>query len=463
MANYRMRIGYGEPSDVPSWVPAAGEVATLTVANGGLANNFEDVCSSYYDPFRFVKITNSYGGGVKNPYWGDYGGQFFFSGGHSNSNDNSAVIMEYRENDIIFKRITDPAPFYGDNGAIGDTIYANANGDIQEYIDWIDGIPQSVENPGARMIYGEYNYLPSPYEAFNGQPGASHTYGIPVVIPPANGGATYGTILLTQNPAIGTQNQIGAISGHALDLIDTSATFPLWWYRHTDEHINEPLGGWNAPCLCTYIPEFNRVHMTHRGNSTAPRWYDIDIAENVTGVPWVDGTGTPFDYYLSDSIGGDAESGCQFHIPERGLLVCCWSKDSLVKIQWMDITDPDPTLGGTATLSQTLSTQMLASDPEFASRANWGAATWCPYSQRIICAGVEQDDEAAYEIEIPVDLEDDWTVTRAPYGTGQTFYPNNHTCHHRFGWDATIEAIVYHKFSLSGVADSVRVYKPRIL
>jgi hypothetical protein len=85
----------GAVAAVPSWIPAVGEMGTLTVANGKLANNYRSQCAPYFGEFWYVKTANTYGGATKNPYWGTYGCAQFFSGGHANTNDNTVTIAEY--------------------------------------------------------------------------------------------------------------------------------------------------------------------------------------------------------------------------------------------------------------------------------------------------------------------------------------------------------------------------------
>lgn len=423
----------------------------LSTTNGLLANTFRSVIAPYYDPWYGSKIANSYGGGVKNPYWGTYGCNVLFSGGHSNTNDNSVIIAEYQADRVEFKRITDPVPWHG-TGTDSATRLNNANGGIQAYLDWV-GNPST----DGYLLYGEAANLPAPYAHFNGQPGASHTYGILVAIGPEHGGAANGTILKTQNPAVGRENWKGAVAAHALDLTTTDTSSPFWWRRQTNNRISSE-STWGAPILCCYVPIHNRVYMAFRAATTAVfRWFDIAAGT------WVTSNRTPFAFNTADSSGApgyDAESGCLFYVPERGLLLCCFSVGNQAVIEWMDVTVPNPTRGGRAPLSRALSTLKLPGDPQ-AWRKSWGAATWCPDNNRIIVAGVEQDDEAAYEIEIPAVLTDTWVVTRAPFGAGQRFYPNGHTTYQKFQYDHKLRAIVFFLGASTDGADTMHVYRPR--
>lgn len=452
MTNYRLRIG----AALPSWVPAAGEVATLTVANGGLANNFASECAPYYDSFWYTKTSNSYGGGAKNKYWGRWGCTVHFSGGHSNSNDNSVTISEYGDTQITFRRITDPVPWFG-QGTDSTTKESNSNGNLNAdpLLDWFGGAYGTGNYPPDYLVYGEAANLTGGDAAWNGQPGASHTYGLICFIGPEHGGATYGTLMLPQLPAVGYANTVGANSCHALELTSTTApSSSRMWIRHTNE-IFAPGGPITAtaPGFSVYDSAFDRIIMIQRGNNTNVRWYDVAAGD------WVEGTGAPFGYSDNcDSVGGNRESGCAFLIPERDLLICAYSAGGVVRIEWMDISVAQPTLGGVATLSQALSTFEIGTS----DGSRWGACTYCTHSGKIIAAAVEEDDEAAYEITAPATLTDTWTVTRAPYGTGQTFFPAGHTVHQKFQYDEKLKSIVFFLGAVQAPNnDTVYVYRPR--
>src|SRR5438552_2296223 len=78
---------------VPKWVPAPGEVATLTLKNGKLTNSFISNSSKYYSSFHYAKTVNDYSTSYLNPWFGDYGAIIFFGGGHAATNDNSVSAL----------------------------------------------------------------------------------------------------------------------------------------------------------------------------------------------------------------------------------------------------------------------------------------------------------------------------------------------------------------------------------
>src|SRR3954468_23731787 len=94
-------------ADAPSWLPAEGEVATLTAANGRLTNSFVSCVAPYYEPFYSVKICNDYSTGWLDPYFGDYGALIFFGGGHAATNDNTVMALVLGKDSCSFRRMTD--------------------------------------------------------------------------------------------------------------------------------------------------------------------------------------------------------------------------------------------------------------------------------------------------------------------------------------------------------------------
>jgi hypothetical protein len=125
-----------------------------------------------------------------------------------------------------------------------------------------------------------------------------------------------------------------------------------------------------------------------------------------------------------------------------------------LRVQYMDVTVSQPTLGGTATLSSV--TALVSS---------WSTATWCPDNNRIIFCGVSGDTTAFYELEIPSTLSSTWTVTRAPLGASQSTPPqepaSNANAWGKFEYDERVKAIVYMPFAQHTGEDTVYVYKPR--
>lgn len=356
----------------PSWVPAAGEVATLTVANGGLANNFRDVVAPYYDAFYSVGIWNDYSAPTPNPYWGTYGGNVAFGGGHASTNDNSVIVEEFGYSQITCKRVTDPTAWAGtgtDSTTKTNNSTANYNGQLD-------------------LTYGE--------STIDDQPASTHTYACGVIIPPANGGAACGTFFRPIGGGPNYANSTTTQGAHHLPLTDTSG--PFTWARTTNNTSGSAV---NTPQFTAYDPDLNRTYYQTENNGQKIRWFDHSAGtyNASTGA-----AGFPVD---SDASTG----GVLLYISSRRLLLHAFVKGGEVVWRYADVSGSNPTLGGTATLS--------ASMP---AGTGWSAADWVSDISRIVVGGLNQsgslDTAAVYELEIPATLTDTWTVTRRAFSTG---------------------------------------------
>jgi hypothetical protein len=410
---------------LPSWVPAPGEVAVLTQANGKITNQFESQVAPYYDPFYYVNTVNDYSGAFKNPYWGTWGATVFWGGGHAGTNDNTVTVAEYGDSAITFKRVSDPTPWTGSTASDGTNRGNNSSGN------W-----NSILN---------YTYMEGP----DGQPGSPHSYGSGDIIGPENGGATYGTLVQISSSAVNRNNDAGADAAHKIDFDTTSLTTTSGvnrkWTRITN-NTGTNFGG-ASPHFTAFVPTQNRIYYFASANQENVRWFDRNTNTYVVG------SGTGFSIGESDGF----DSGAVIYVPSRNLLVAMYPMGGTLKVKWMDVSVSQPTLGGTATLSQSLS----VSDP-------WSAATWVPGdTNRIVLAGVTGDNSAAYEIEIPSNLSSTWTVTRAPFGSGQTFSPYDQQAgigitFKKFQYDEKVDSIVYMpRANRDGANETIWVYRPR--
>jgi len=399
-------------------------VTLLTQTNGGLTNRFRDIVAPYYDPFYSKKIVNDYSGAFKNPHWGTWGCTVFFGGGHAATNDNMVAIAEYGTSGITFKRVCDPTPWFG-TGTDATTRYRN-----------------SVDNANAVL---NLTYMES---TIDGKPGAPHSYGCGDIVGPDDGGAACGTFTQVLSAAVNYRNDDGAVAAHELpfDSVSTPSSGRAW-RRVTNATGTAGFGPSAAPFLTSFVAPQRRVYIATNGMQVpgSVRWFDRN------SNTWVTGTGTGFSYDEADGW----DSGIMFHVPSRGLLLCLYPVGARLKIQWMNVTAAQPTLGSAVTLSQTLTLSMP-----------WSAACWCTHSERIIVAGVSGDNAAVYEIEIPSVLTSPWAVTRAPFGPGQTFTPADPSVGigvtwKKFQYDEKLRAVVYMPLAASEGDDRIWVYRPR--
>lgn len=413
------------------WVPAAGELKVLTKAQGTLTNNFRDTCPIYYDTENSVKIVNDYSTSFKNPYWGTWGCQVFFGGGHAGTNNNMVVVAEYGTTAITFKRVCDPTPWFGSTAAFQtDNATGNANSRLNT------------------------TYFDS---TIDGKPGAPHSYASGDIIGPEYGGAASGTYVQVIAAAVNHANDAGAVAAHKIDFNDTtSAPSARSWQRVTNATANASFGDWPAPLYTAFVPPQNRIYITPNGPNVegVVRWFDLATKT------WVVGSGIGFSNGESDGF----DSGIKFYVPSRNLLVFVYPLNAQLKVQWMDVSKAQPTLGGTATLSQGLAVGSSA------ATTNWSAACWCPLNNRIIVAGVfnggAMDTTAVYEISIPNILSNVWAVARAPLGAGQTLVPpdtqlDRGVTWKKFFYDEKVRSIVYFPLASDVSNDTVYVYRPR--
>lgn len=96
---------------IPSWVPAAGNVASYEGGGAVLTNNWVDTHdpgSVGYNPFYSKKMNTGYSAPVFVRGWRDYGGVFFFGTGHSESNYNGAHILSMYADTMAFECVQRP-------------------------------------------------------------------------------------------------------------------------------------------------------------------------------------------------------------------------------------------------------------------------------------------------------------------------------------------------------------------
>ena len=200
----------GPAVPLPSWVPAAGAVASYTGGGSVLTNNFVSQIAPYYESFYSKRIVSDYSSAVVNPYAGDYGGLLYFGGGHAGTNDNSVIALTATDSTLTFKRIADPSPYYG-IGTDTTTKDNNSNGDVSSLIDATYGDPISSVDTQKRAA-------------------ANHTYGHGSVLPPS-GAASYGTFFAPCTTGGPRYNSANFGSAHALSIASLTTTATNAWAR----------------------------------------------------------------------------------------------------------------------------------------------------------------------------------------------------------------------------------------
>jgi hypothetical protein len=351
----------------------------------------------------------------------------FWGGGHAGTNDNSVTVAEYGADGITFKRVSDPTPWAGE-ATDSDTRYANSRNDFNSALD--------------------LRYMES---TIDGQPGSPHSYCSGDILGPEHGGALHGTLIQVAAAAVNVRNDAGALAAHHIEFdttsLETASGARRKWRRFTDETGERVWPPTAAPYYTAFVGSQMRVYFLSNGGGVPSfvRWFDL-----ATGA-YARGAGRCFDIDGADGF----DSGVVFSVPSRELLVCMFPSGGALTLQWMDVSVPEPTLGGTAVLSEPISLSLP-----------WSAGCWCPHNERIVLAGARADDGAAYEIEIPPSLGGTWPVSRAPFGAGQRFAPSDPEIgigltYKKFHYDERVRAIVYMPIAARDGDDTVYVYRPR--
>jgi hypothetical protein len=415
----RSDLGRGaNTAPMPTWLPAAGEIAVLTNTNGGLSNHFIDtVDTALYSTAYAKEIVNAYSGQFKCRDWGLYGGSLIRAGGHSSTNYNALIMLEYGYTSITFVVVMPPTDYFGVQAQ-------NDIDDVSALIDWAH-----CENTQDGKLPGVHSYA-------NGD-----------VVGPEWGGATGGTYYETISVA---PAKIGIPPGgtdlysspHKLDLGASTddPTTRAWARVGTNTVGPQNSSTWNGPVLSAFVGSQMRIYQVATVTANL-KWFDMTAQTYNTGSA---------SNFLQSATNG--HTGAMFWAEAPDLLVCMQVISGAFVVQYAACTS-DPVIH-TATLDTSLSM------PD-----GWSCACWVKDINRIVFVGVVGDDTHAYEIEIPADPTNDWIVTARAFGTGQTFAPTDGTLGYfdsgkKWSYDEKIKAIVYYPKAAGSGDDTVYVYKP---
>lgn len=419
-----------QPAQLPTWVPATNTAVSYSSGGSVLTNKFVSQVAPYYEVFYFPKVANDYSSGVAAPNIGDYGAELFFGGGHAGTNDNTMVGLIFGLNSMEFRRLANPAPYFGtgtDSGP-GSTRQNNSLADLSAIVD---------------ATYGDF-------DTGDGQkrPSSPHSYGGLTYRPPTPSGTTYGSLFLaatTAGPAYNGNNFDGS---HILDLNSlTDPTANTW--RRAGAGLNRTTTG--LPIVAVYDEASDKVHLVSRSASAARTF--SHSAQTWTAAA-TDGL------TLTSLVSADPDSGTLINCPERNLVVL-FRRTPSNTLECAYQSTSGGVLGavGIATLSATLTVGASAgSSNTWANMGFWISATQRIMLGKIQLAGVA-DTGALYEVQIPATLTDPWTVTRRPF-TGTVAWPSIH--HQRLAWFERIKCAVlfYNAQRDDQGADTVQVIRP---
>ncbi len=421
---------------LPTWVPAAGNVAVLTQANSFLKNTYASVISPWYSSFHSIKAINDDSTTIANPYWGQWGAVVSFGGGHASTNYNGVHLLELQSDGVQWKQLTHGTPIFG---SAPDLTTQRRN----------DGYELATHNASINE-WGEYVVAGlDPRQ----HPAAPHSYDSLDILPPSAGGATYGSLIV---PIIGAPGRRGSldsgpgisVSCHVLDFATTAGTVGSYtWRRDSDRRGSRPDGG---PTYAAYVPAQRRAYVETRGAtaSQAPQWYDFDAKQYVTG------TGSR---RANNSL--SAQGGVMFAIPERDLVVHMDpSPDGTqIRVQYMRVRPQDTDPGW-------VPGPMLGIAPPI----GWSAACWCADSQRILIGNTIGAPNRVYELALPTNLADPWMLDSHDAPGPTISWPANPVAgtpvYGKWTYNPKVRAIVAAFVAVypgAQPAEQVWVYRPR--
>ena len=401
------------PAVLPAWVPAPGRVAVLTTTNGYLTNTFASQVPSHYAAFYSKKIVNDYSGGAANPYYGTYGAMIFEGGGHAATNDNSVIQLELGLASCAFRRIVT-----GTN--------------------WFPGTPS---NNDVGNVSGLYDTTWTEATA-DGKPISRHSYGDAVVIPPASGGAAYGTYMFAFNAgSAGGFIPANMHGPHKLDIGSLGGTYT--WARSAS--APSTVGTADSPFWSCFVPAQNRIYV-HKAHSPSVYWQNR--SDNSFG--YGTGAGLPDDVLSAGGVNG----AMLRHIPSRDLLIFAYpGAGSVLNIRYMSVGASDTNPGWVSTKA--------ALSVAIGADADWSTIDWVPRLNKLIVGKVAGDPNCVYEIDIPATLTNSWTCTRRGFTGGDTIpWVVGGTGYGRWSYIDAIRGFAYLPVAVDSGTDTVYVYRP---
>ena len=375
---------------LPSWVPAAGAQASYVSDGAVLTNGFNSTVPAYYSTFYAGHLLTDYSSGVANPHMGTHGGVVFRGGGHAGTNYNATCGLRTNGESIQFVQLNAPTDWTG-NQALND------NG--------------TAANDASHLDQGWGDSL----LAIDSQkrPASPHSYAVGDIMPPTDGGGTYGTFLevLTPAPGQGGNTSVTSAPGsHELPLASDSSVTGNTWGRSGASAVSSV--GWGGSVASCYVSSQKRVYYGARSAGNLMRWLDV-----VAGTHNV-GTGTNVFNGFGTS---DPDNGVMLSIPDRAVMVGITRNGAAMEIKYAAV-DNDPTA-----LVATTSGDSLFAGP---SGDGWQQAFYCTTTGKIILynlkstSGGSYDTTGFYEVTIPTTLTDAWPVARTALSSG-TFQTGN--------------------------------------
>lgn len=388
---------------VPAWVPARGVMADVPEVNSFLSAKpvWTQQLSSAGSPvqisdFYWNTIINDFSGGAFNPYWspsgGDAGCMLFYGGGHSATNFNGIVAFDFStlQYSVVYL------------GTSGENMYP-VNTTTAQYAD--------------------------------GQPGASHTYDIPVVIGPSAGYPLGALIIVAQMAAFSAESA-NSNSVFLFDFNNQAAGWQAKFVPATDV-------SWGAGGAAAWDSTNNRVYWIINGNQGWQHFhFNLEtntqvvqsLAEGYRRLQAID------DHQI---LGFDAE---------RGVIIAAdVSTDRLSRrLYWMDVNDASTEKRWNAvTLSADFGDGLFGG---LLMAKDTHLGVWC-------CISSTQQGFVHY-MRPPTNLSDPWVFTKRPVSFSDGYNPDLSfgVTGKRWSYAPKLRSFVLKSLA----AQPIRVYRPEI-
>jgi hypothetical protein len=347
--------------------------------------------------YNFGTIIDRFSGGVYNPYWGAYGGMVFHGGGHASTYDNSVLILDY--NDLTFKRLSDASPQSTFTDAHDDPLFNHAT-----------------------------------CEFGDGQPGGGHSFDLLAIIPPEDGGAPAGT--LVRPTSHGVHVRISCSTG---------------WAHRFDMDPNVARGRWERASTNAGVPGFLNPGATSAYDPVRKRiWWSASLSQLPWMIRYFDVAAREqrhIEYAFAQGAErappANPDSMTMRYDPVRDLLILTVTWQGNLRIAYLRCSAPQA-----GWFTPTLSSQIP-------SLSTWSHPfDYVPEIDRFIMLA-PADNGAVYEIAVPTDPTQTWTVTRRPF-TGLATVPVSYVTGKRWSYSPAVKAFVW----LPRSDASVYVYRP---
>lgn len=400
---------------VPSWVPAAGDAVSYSGGGSVLTNNWRTISDPSgigYDTFYSCNVTD-YSSMFLHEDWGTHGGMVIWGGGHSATNYNGVTMLNFTQSTMSFSCVQTGTP-------------------------WTQGFnpPNKGDNRGEYNSFGEATVGPA------GRLASPHSYG--------SGDVVAGKFIQYYLMAAGDLGLKDGASVQSLDLTNQSTAATARQFVRLSTTAAWSFPGSSAPQFSRYVPAQNRTYVFHHAAQNNPWWFDFNTNTCVVG------TGVAIG--INEST---VDTGGLILAESRDLLIAgIRTASGTLKLNYMNVAAGvnQPTLGGTANLSQTLTV------PD-----NWGAICWCSDSQRILIFGVTGNTNRVYEITIPTTLTSTWTVDSHVLPGGKTIVSTNFAVYGKScDYNPKTKSVVFLASNPTGSPhlarsgnDVVQVYRPR--